>query len=62
MNLVQPGHNKGRYLNVLPTSVQPPSGYATLLRRYLTEKAERVPRQPLGPFRADAATARCYWS
>jgi len=55
MNLVQPGYGNGRYLNVLPTSVQPPSGYAALLRRYLFEKAERVPQQPLGPFRADAA-------
>ncbi|RYY20760.1 MAG: MBL fold metallo-hydrolase [Cytophagaceae bacterium] len=53
--LLQPGHNGRKYLNVLPTSVSPPSGYGALLRRYLFEQAEREPRQPLGPFRADAA-------
>ncbi|MFD2721427.1 MBL fold metallo-hydrolase [Hymenobacter monticola] len=44
------------YHNTLPTSVSPPSGYGALLKRYLFEKAEREPRAPLGPFRADAAT------
>jgi L-ascorbate metabolism protein UlaG (beta-lactamase superfamily) len=53
--LLQPGHDGRKYLNVLPTRVDPSSGYATLLRRYLFEKGERAPRRPLGPFRADAA-------
>jgi L-ascorbate metabolism protein UlaG (beta-lactamase superfamily) len=53
--LLQPGHDGRKYLNVLPTRVDPASGYAALLRRYLFEKGERVPRRPLGPFRADAA-------
>jgi L-ascorbate metabolism protein UlaG (beta-lactamase superfamily) len=52
--LLQPGHDGRKYLNVLPTRVDPSSGYATLLRRYLLEKGERAPRRPLGPFRADA--------
>ncbi|GAB3584625.1 MBL fold metallo-hydrolase [Hymenobacter daeguensis] len=43
------------YHNTLPTSVSPPSGYGALLKRYLFEKAEREPKKPLGPFRADAA-------
>ncbi|MGI4873347.1 MAG: MBL fold metallo-hydrolase [Janthinobacterium lividum] len=53
--LLQPRHDGRRYYNVLPTSVSPPSGYVALLKRQLFEKAEREPRQPLGPFRADAA-------
>ena len=53
--LLQPCHNGRKYYNVLPTSVSPPSGYGALLRRYLFEKGEREPQQPLGPFRADAA-------
>ncbi|MGI4740403.1 MAG: MBL fold metallo-hydrolase [Janthinobacterium lividum] len=53
--LLQPRYDGHKYYNVLPTSVSPPSGYVALLRRYLFEKAEREPRQPLGPFRADAA-------
>ncbi|HET9504997.1 MAG TPA: MBL fold metallo-hydrolase [Hymenobacter sp.] len=53
--LLQPGHDGRKYRNVLPTRVDPSSGYAALLRRYLFEKGERAPRRPLGPFRADAA-------
>ena len=53
--LLQPRHDGRRYHNPLPTTISPPSGYAALLRRYLLEKAEREPTQPLGPFRADAA-------
>jgi L-ascorbate metabolism protein UlaG (beta-lactamase superfamily) len=52
---LQPRHSGNKYYNVLPTSVSPPSGYGKLLSRYLFEKAEREPSQPLGPFRADAA-------
>jgi L-ascorbate metabolism protein UlaG (beta-lactamase superfamily) len=43
-----------RYLNPLPTSV---GGWETLRRAlplYLTNKEERVPKRPLGPFRTDA--------
>ena len=42
------------YHNAVPTTVSPPSGYGRLLQRWLFEKAEREPAQPLGPFRADA--------
>jgi L-ascorbate metabolism protein UlaG (beta-lactamase superfamily) len=56
--LLQPRHDGRKYYNVLPTSVSPPSGYGAMLRRYLFEKAEREPQQPLGPFRADAAALR----
>ena len=53
--LLQPGHDGRKYLNVLPTRVNPPSGYGALLRRYIFEKGERQPPLPLGPFKADAA-------
>ncbi len=53
--LLQPRHDGRKYYNVLPTSISPPSGYGAMLRRYLFEKSEREPQQPLGPFRADAA-------
>ncbi|TVT40673.1 MBL fold metallo-hydrolase [Hymenobacter setariae] len=53
--LLQPRHDGRKYYNVLPTSISPPSGYGVMLRRYLFEKAEREPQQPLGPFRADTA-------
>jgi L-ascorbate metabolism protein UlaG (beta-lactamase superfamily) len=53
--LLQPRHDGRKYYNVLPTSISPPSGYGAMLRRYLFEKTERTPQQPLGPFRADAA-------
>jgi hypothetical protein len=52
---LQPRHSGKKYYNVLPTSVSPPSGYGKLLSRYIFEKAEREPAQPLGPFAADAA-------
>ncbi|MGI4823230.1 MAG: MBL fold metallo-hydrolase [Janthinobacterium lividum] len=52
---LQPRHSGKKYYNVLPTSVSPPSGYGKLLSRYIFEKAEREPSQPLGPFPADAA-------
>lgn len=52
---LQPRHSGKKYYNVLPTSVDPPSGYGKLLRRYLFEKAEREPARPLGPFAVDAA-------
>jgi L-ascorbate metabolism protein UlaG (beta-lactamase superfamily) len=52
---LQPRHSGNKYYNVLPTSVSPPSGYGKLLSRYIFEKAEREPSQPLGPFPADAA-------
>ena len=47
--------NGKTYENAVPTTVSPPSGYGTLLKRWLFEKAEREPAAPLGPFRADAA-------
>ena len=53
--LLQAIYDGKRYHNFLPTSVSPPSGYGALLKRYVTAKEEREPRQPLGPFRADAA-------
>ena len=42
-----------KYANPVPTSVGGWSTSFRILRRYLTERAERVPRQPLGPFRTD---------
>jgi len=42
-----------KYLNVVPTSMS--GNYGLMLRRQLFGKEERVPRRPLGPFRADAA-------
>jgi len=52
---VQARYDGKIYHNTLPTSVSPPSGYGALLKRYVFEKAEREPKAPLGPFRADAA-------
>jgi L-ascorbate metabolism protein UlaG (beta-lactamase superfamily) len=52
---LQAAFNGKKYVNVLPTSLSPPSGYGALLKRYLTNKEEREPKQPLGPFVADAA-------
>jgi L-ascorbate metabolism protein UlaG (beta-lactamase superfamily) len=43
-----------QYQNPIPTQVGSFSTFFQVLRRYLTESAERVPRQPLGPFRTDA--------
>jgi L-ascorbate metabolism protein UlaG (beta-lactamase superfamily) len=53
--LLQPRYDGRKYYNVLPTSVSPPSGYGSLLRRYVLGREEREPRLPLGPFHADAA-------
>ena len=51
-----PHYDGKTYQNAVPTTVGPPSGYGALLKRWLVEKAEREPRQPLGPFRAGAAS------
>ncbi|UYZ63131.1 MBL fold metallo-hydrolase [Hymenobacter weizhouensis] len=42
-----------RYHNTIPTSMS--MNYGLMLRRWLAGREERVPRRPLGPFRADAA-------
>jgi L-ascorbate metabolism protein UlaG (beta-lactamase superfamily) len=42
-----------RYLNPVPTSVGGPSMMWKVLRRYLTNREERTPKQPLGPFTTD---------
>jgi L-ascorbate metabolism protein UlaG (beta-lactamase superfamily) len=44
-----------RFLNPVPTTVGSPSMIFKVLYRYLTTKAEREPKQPLGPFRTDCA-------
>ncbi|MBF9219847.1 MBL fold metallo-hydrolase [Hymenobacter ruricola] len=51
---LQARHDGKKYHNAIATAVGPTSGYGTLLKRYLWGKEEREPRQPLGPFRADA--------
>ncbi|TGE10222.1 MBL fold metallo-hydrolase [Hymenobacter fodinae] len=43
-----------KYLNTVPTSMMS-ANYSLMLRRWLLGREERAPRQPLGPFRADAA-------
>jgi L-ascorbate metabolism protein UlaG (beta-lactamase superfamily) len=52
---LQARYDGNKYHNAIPTAVGPTSGYGTLLKRYLLGKEEREPKQPLGPFRADAA-------
>ena len=52
---LQAAYNGKTYQNAVPTTVSPPSGYGALLKRYVFDKAEREPKKPLGPFRADAA-------
>ena len=48
---------KGKqYLNPIPTSVGGWSTSIAILRRYLTEREERTPREPLGPFQTDLRT------
>ena len=45
-----------RFLNPVPTTI---GGFSTILKvlpRFLSNKAEKFPRQPLGPFRTDVAT------
>jgi L-ascorbate metabolism protein UlaG (beta-lactamase superfamily) len=46
--------NGRQYINPVPTSVGGLSTMVKILRRYLTSREERVPKQPLGPFRTDA--------
>src|ERR1700727_1191590 len=43
-----------RYLNPVPTSVGGWSMFLKVLRRYMTNREERTPKQTLGPFRTDA--------
>ena len=44
----------GKFQNPVPTSVGDWRTMVRVLRRYLTNKEERTPKQPLGPFRTDA--------
>ena len=46
--------NGKQFLNPVPTSVGGWSTMAKVLLRYLTDREERVPKRPLGPFRTDA--------
>jgi hypothetical protein len=46
--------NGRQYINPVPTSVGGLSTMFKVLRRYLTGREERFPKQPLGPFRTDA--------
>src|SRR6476661_499236 len=52
---LMPRHDGKKYHNALPTTVSPPSGYASLLRRQFLGREQRTPGRTLGPFRADAA-------
>jgi L-ascorbate metabolism protein UlaG (beta-lactamase superfamily) len=44
----------GKFQNPVPTAVGDLRTMVRVLRRYLTNKQERTPKQPLGPFRTDA--------
>jgi L-ascorbate metabolism protein UlaG (beta-lactamase superfamily) len=46
--------NGRQYINPVPTSVGGWTTMVKVLRRYLTGREERVPKQPLGPFLTDA--------
>ncbi len=47
---------RGRqFLNPVPTTIGGPSMIFKLLPRYLSNREERVPAQPLGPFHTDAS-------
>jgi L-ascorbate metabolism protein UlaG (beta-lactamase superfamily) len=45
--------NGRQYINPVPTSVGGWTTMVKVLRRYLTDREERVPTQPLGPFVTD---------
>jgi L-ascorbate metabolism protein UlaG (beta-lactamase superfamily) len=47
-----------KYMNPEPTAVGSWTIFPRILWRYLTNKAERTPKQPLGPFRTDAQIYR----
>jgi L-ascorbate metabolism protein UlaG (beta-lactamase superfamily) len=44
----------GKFQNPVPTAVGDLRTMVRVLRRYLTNKQERTPKQPLGPFHTDA--------
>jgi L-ascorbate metabolism protein UlaG (beta-lactamase superfamily) len=46
--------NGKQYMNPVPTAVGSWSTFAKILWRYLIDRAERTPKQSLGPFRTDA--------
>ncbi len=48
-------HERGVYLNPVPTVVGATRHFPEILRKLLTGKEERVPRRTLGPFRTDAS-------
>jgi len=54
MALIGKSRRSGRqYQNPVPTEIGSWSTFFKVFRRYLTERAERVPRTNLGPFRTD---------
>jgi L-ascorbate metabolism protein UlaG (beta-lactamase superfamily) len=57
--MIERARRKGKqYVNPVPTTVGSWTILPRILWRYLTNKAERTPRQPLGPFETDAELYR----
>ncbi len=52
--LARAARNGKRYLNPVPTTIGGFSLIARVFVEYLTNREERVPREPLGPFQTDA--------
>ena len=56
MRMIQHAVREGKlYLNPVPTSVGDWKMIFRVLGRYMTNREERTPRQPLGPFRTEAS-------
>jgi L-ascorbate metabolism protein UlaG (beta-lactamase superfamily) len=57
--MIEQARRKGKqYVNPVPTAVGSWTIFPRILWRYLTNKAERTPRRPPGPFRTDAEVYR----
>lgn len=55
MTMIAKARRRGKqFLNPVPTSVGNWSTMVKVLGRYLTDRQERVPKRPLGPFRTNA--------
>jgi L-ascorbate metabolism protein UlaG (beta-lactamase superfamily) len=56
MEYLHPAVKQGKkYLNPVPTEIATGSNMLTLLWKYYSNKAETIPKQPLGPFHTDAS-------
>src|SRR5882757_2939869 len=59
MSILKPAVQRdGRFENSVPTSVGDPSTMLRVLRKLIGNRAETIPRRPLGPFRTDVAVYR----